>query len=286
MEAIVRRGTRETTCAGLRTLRERMSLAVVPVLAVVVLAGAMVVAASADPEVYFTPAKVMVQPGETVEVSFRVGTCEDSISGYQLYMSFDPTVVELVSTMQGSLYVYSGYPTWFIDEEEGPGEWHFFDTVMGTGTFILPPGELLRLEFEALDYGCAQLHIDSILLADVERENLPVGSHEHGYIFVVDPTGVEESGGAVRLGPAYPNPFRSGTTVPFFAPGVEGKASVEIYDVAGRVVRRLDAADDSTSGELHWDGRDERGRIAPSAVYFLRMTAGTSTARCSLVKTE
>jgi flagellar hook assembly protein FlgD len=97
---------------------------------------------------------------------------------------------------------------------------------------------------------------------------------------------VEESGGTVRLGPAYPNPFRSGTTVPFFAPGVEGRASVEIYDVGGRVVRRLEAPDGATSGELHWDGRDELGRAVPSSVYFLRMTSGTSTASCSLVKTE
>ena len=47
----------------------------------------------------------------------------------------------------------------------------------------------MHLEFEALDYGTAELHIDSVLLADIERENLPVGGFEHGHIFVVDPTG-------------------------------------------------------------------------------------------------
>jgi hypothetical protein len=263
-----------------------MSLAVLPVLVLVVLAFATVAAGNVGPAIFFSPSKVMVQPGQTTELSFRVGTCEDSISGYQLYLSFDPTVVELVSATQGSLYMYSGHPTWFIDEEEGPGAWHFFDTVMGTGTYVLPPGELLRLEFEAITYGCAELHIDSILLADIERENLPVGSFEHGHMFVVDPTGVEEGGGAVRLGPAYPNPFRSGTTVPYFAPAVEGEASVEIYNVAGRVVRRLGVPEGRTSGELSWDGRDESGRAVPASVYFLRLTTGTSTARCSLVKTE
>lgn len=281
----MKRGTRETTCVGYGP-RERMSLAVVPVLAVVVLALAATAAGNVGPDIFFSPSRAMLEPGETVEVSFRVWASEDSISGYQLYLSFDPGVVELVSATQGSLYAYSGCPTWFIPEEEGAGYWHFFDTVMGTGTYVLPPGELLHLEFEALTYGTTELHIDSILLADVERENLPVASYEHGCIFVIEATGVDEIGGTVGLGPAYPNPFRSNTAIPFSAPADGLAESIEIYDVAGRLVRRLCLPGGTTEGEMVWDGRDACGEEVPSSVYFVRLDGRTSSAHCRLVKTD
>ena len=258
----------------------------VPVLTLFLLAVLFAGPAGALPSVFFLPGHVMLAPGENATISFRVDDCGDLISGYQLYLSFDPTIVELVSVTEGSLYTYSGYPTWFISEEEGPGQWHFFDTVMGSGTYVSPPGELLHLEFEALDYGDTEIHIDSVLLADVDRQNLPVGSYEHGYIFVVPPTGVEEGGGTAQLGPAYPNPFVSDTAVPFFAPTDGGGAKAEICDVRGRLVRRIPVPGGALQGELLWDGRDERGEEVPSSVYFLRLTARTSTAHCRLVKAE
>ena len=282
----MRIGTRETTCGRDSQPAERMSLAVVPVISLLVLLLLAGGVAWAGPHVFFDPGRAVLQPGESVELSFRVAPCEDLISGYQLYVWFDPAVVELVSASQGSLYVYSGHPTWFIPEEIEPGSWHFFDTVMGSGTYVLPPGELLHLEFEALDYGTAELHIESILLADVQRNNLPVEGYEHGYIFVVPTTGVEEGGGTATLGPAHPNPFRSGTAVPFYAPRGSGNVTAGIYDVRGRLVRRIHSPGGSCEGELVWDGNDERGRQVPSSVYFLRMVVGGTAAHCRLVKIE
>lgn len=279
-------GTRETTCGSAERPAERMSLAVVPVISLLVLMFLAGGAAWAGPHVFFDPAGTMLQPGESVELSFRVAPCEDLISGFQLYLSFDPEIIELVSATQGSLYMYSGHPTWFIPEEVEPGNWHFFDTVMGTGTSVAPPGELLHLEFEALEYGNAEIHIESILLADVARNNLPVEGYEHGHIFVVPLTGVEEGGGIAKLGPAYPNPFTAGAAVPFYAPGGGGDVTAEVYDVRGRLVRRIPVPANALEGELAWDGRDERGQVVPSSVYFLRMTTPTSSAHCRLVKTE
>jgi len=258
----------------------------VPVFTVLLLAVLFAGFARAAPNVFFSPSHVVLEPGETETISFRVDDCGDLISGYKLYLSFDPMIVELTTVTEGSLYVHSGHPTWFISEEEAPGQWHFFDTVMGTGTYVSPPGELLSLEFTALNHGTAEVHIDTILLADIERNNLPVGSYEHGYIFVVPPTGVEEGGGTAQLGPAYPNPFVSDTAVPFFAPMDGGGSRVEIYDVRGRLIRHIPVPRGALQGELLWDGRDERGEEVPSSVYFLRMIARTSTAHCRLVKAE
>jgi gliding motility-associated-like protein len=45
-----------------------------------------------------------------------------------------------------------------------------------------------------------------------------------------------------------------------------------IFDVRGALVRQLDIGDTETSFE--WDGKDEKGRIAPSGVYIYQLEAG------------
>jgi hypothetical protein len=72
------------------------------------------------------------------------------------------------------------------------------------------------------------------------------------------------------LGAASPNPFRASTTIPF---QLGGRANVrlEICDVTGRLVRRLDA---SGLQRLAWDGRDDAGSALPSGTYFMRLVSG------------
>jgi subtilisin family serine protease len=58
-------------------------------------------------------------------------------------------------------------------------------------------------------------------------------------------------------------------------------AELAVYDVRGRLVRRLGSALTSTRGSVAWNGRDEAGRLVPTGIYFARMSAGggASTAR-------
>ena len=109
--------------------------------------------AIAETAVHFDPGAIMVDTGESFDMNFRVAASPDSIASFQLYLWFDPAIVELTHAVEGTLYVESGTMTWFIAEEEYPGFWHFFDTVFGAGTHILPPGELLSLNFTALAAG-------------------------------------------------------------------------------------------------------------------------------------
>jgi len=78
---------------------------------------------------------------------------------------------------------------------------------------------------------------------------------------------------ATRLVGARPNPFNPETTVVFDV-ARRGPVRLEIFDLRGRLVRRL------VAGELPpgrhwapWDGRDERGRAASSGVYRCRLQA-------------
>jgi hypothetical protein len=69
----------------------------------------------------------------------------------------------------------------------------------------------------------------------------------------------------------YPNPFAATTTISF---GLReaGEVSLEVYDVAGRLVRVLvDERRVANRFTEFWDGRDADGRLAPSGIYFYKL---------------
>ena len=250
----------------------------------VVLALALCAAARADVDALWAPPSVTVAPGEQFELSFRAGPGEDLIASYQLYLSYDPAVLELVEATEGTLYLESGLMTWFVAEEEYPGFWHFFDTVFGAGSHVVPPGELLHLRFEALECGHTQAYVETLRFTDEIRDPLPVGSFVHADICVVPQTGIGESNARSELGPASPNPFVIETAIPFKLDGSAGCPSIEIYDIAGRLVFSRELPESETSGALEWDGTDHRGRELPASVYFVRLRVGHELARTRIVK--
>jgi uncharacterized delta-60 repeat protein len=89
-------------------------------------------------------------------------------------------------------------------------------------------------------------------------------------------TAVQELGPPAR--PAllwnHPNPFRTGTTLRFDLPS-RGTVRVEIYDIQGRLIRRL-VEENLPSGSYSraWDGKDDRGRTVGSGAYVARFQAG------------
>ena len=74
-----------------------------------------------------------------------------------------------------------------------------------------------------------------------------------------------------------PNPFTGGTTIGYKlgATASTGGVSVAIYDVAGRMVRTLQAP--GVTGKLSWDGTDDAGRALPGGIYLLRLTGDGRT---------
>src|SRR5262249_6850093 len=78
-----------------------------------------------------------------------------------------------------------------------------------------------------------------------------------------------------------PNPFSRVTGIAF-RPATAGRASLVIYDLAGRKVRR---AFDGDAGagvtEVEWDGTDDGGRRVSPGLYVVRLAGpgGALTAR-------
>lgn len=81
-----------------------------------------------------------------------------------------------------------------------------------------------------------------------------------------------------RLYQNYPNPFNPSTTLPFTIPGGTGAKTLvhmAVYDIRGTLVKTL--ADDVYSGGRHtvrWDGRNNRGELVASGIYFARLSLG------------
>ncbi len=72
---------------------------------------------------------------------------------------------------------------------------------------------------------------------------------------------------------AYPNPFHRMTTLSFSLP-VEGAVRLAVYDVEGRLVRKL-ISDTLPAGrhQAAWDGCDSSGHPAAAGVYIARLGA-------------
>ncbi len=97
--------------------------------------------------------------------------------------------------------------------------------------------------------------------------------------------GLPASGYALH--PCYPNPFNPLTTISYDVPDPV-TVTLTIHDLAGKLVKTLVASQTVDAGrhEVVWNGRDNRGRMAVSGVYFYRLEAGSfsETRRMTLVK--
>lgn len=87
----------------------------------------------------------------------------------------------------------------------------------------------------------------------------------------------------VMLGPAYPNPARGATRFSVQVPSGE-RARLDVLDVAGRLVRRLELAGQGREESVFWDGRDDAGRAVPAGVYLYRLSAGSASWTRKLVR--
>lgn len=183
-------------------------------------------------------------------------------------------------------YVYRGY-----DIPDMRGTYFFADYCTGeiwSGTFV--GGALTNVQDRTVELEPVGLSIGSIpSFGEDARGELYVCDLDGEVYKIVplDTSGVEPSPlplAGLRL--VGPNPFRARLHVEATMPH-QDRGSVEVLDAAGRRVRTLLAGEVwSGSRVLAWDGTDERGRSAPSGIYWIRFRAGDSvhTARAVLIR--
>lgn len=75
------------------------------------------------------------------------------------------------------------------------------------------------------------------------------------------------------LGEARPNPSLGPVRLAWHPGPADPPARLEVFDMTGRRVRRLELQDAPPDTDLNWDGRDDGGRWVGAGVYLLRGTA-------------
>jgi len=87
------------------------------------------------------------------------------------------------------------------------------------------------------------------------------------------PTDAQPALSTPHLKGGFPNPFRGTTTVAFELPR-PAPVRLSVYDVAGRLVRRLaDAPYEAGAHRIPWDGKTRTGSEAASGIYIVRLEA-------------
>ena len=147
-----------------------------------------------------------------------------------------------------------------------------YGVLASVGPFDLEPGETHEVAFAILG---------GTGLTDLQAN---AEAAQTAYLFpMAVPDESEEASHRTLLLPSAPNPFRDATAARFELAG-PGWARVEVYDVMGRLVRKL--FDGAATAGLHavtWDGRDEQGRRAGSGLYFVRLDTTELRARRSVL---
>jgi len=77
----------------------------------------------------------------------------------------------------------------------------------------------------------------------------------------------------------YPNPFTDRVDVRFSIGLKKGNNELKIYDVSGRLVRSFSIPTDYSvlHTTLMWDGKDSKGKMVPSGIYFCKLKTSKKT---------
>ena len=132
----------------------------------------------------------------------------------------------------------------------------------------------------------AMVQIESVLQSGssfeyADRDVQPGATYRYR-IGVVDPDGefyspivtVSLDAAQTALDQNHPNPFNPTTTIGYSV-AEAGPVSLNVYDAAGHLVRRLvDGVRGVGSHTATWDGRDDAEKAAGSGVYFCRLRVG------------
>ncbi|MCK5833813.1 T9SS type A sorting domain-containing protein [bacterium] len=130
---------------------------------------------------------------------------------------------------------------------------------------------IVRFEIGADGAGTARgWYIDDIIIVDFDT----TGISENPIIWKPD---------CIKMG-VHPNPFNAVANIEFSLP-TEGRTTVEILDLTGRLVKKL-SSEEYLSGGFYtrrWDGRDFAGNEVSSGIYLARVSSGRITSSKTLL---
>ena len=172
----------------------------------------------------------------------------------------------------------------------GDSSVNIFDLVMVAGNFGKSVAAAPTVLARELTFTTQQKL--SVQSAIVELKDMPMRSEAEelvlSLLIAILPERLPEQ---TQLLPNYPNPFNPETWIPFEL-NQDSDVSLAIYDMAGRLVRRLDIGFQKAGTYLqrdraiYWDGRTQSGEQVASGTYFytLKTEGYVSTQKMIILK--
>jgi hypothetical protein len=185
--------------------------------------------------------------------------------GFGVYLTDEPTPVftlEFIAERNddGSVTV-----TWIFPSDVSYLSAEVYRSVDGAAREMLPSGVLIGgPDFQIVDESAPSEPCDYwLLLTDSSGTQSWYGPVSTNKIDLLMP--------GLSIEAVWPNPAPNSTTIRYSVPGNQ-TATLDVYDLAGRRVRRL-RQDTGGAGTLEavWDARDDRGTRVASGTYFLRL---------------
>jgi len=206
----------------------------------------------------------------------------DSVSCMEIFIHFDPALLEVVTAGEGRLYEESPFTTFFDWDLASPDTVSAIDCVLGYRTCVITPGELVRFVFRGIADGKATVKLTVARLWDVDRA--PLGTEIAGgaNIQIGNVTGENPKIPGRGFLANHPNPFNPSTSILLFIPwdGMESGRTLEtrllIFDSRGSLVRLLfDGPAAAGINRFEWDGRNDSGADVASGIYYATARTGT-----------
>ena len=279
---------------------ENMKYVVVVLLLAATLPFTEVAHCQSNDSLYFSPAQI--QPGDTAVVSLFLRNQSFSVGGFHMLLAIpDSSRARFVGIQRGQ--AIQGFDYF----NAGP----YTDGTLGiSGIAGMPPSfsgaplpcgrhELAVIKIAIDDSSGGRWILPILFLTDDARMNIisdSTGYHTanptttNGEVIINSGTAVPEDNNSVPksfdLAPNYPNPFNARTKIDF-AIDEPGIVSLTIFDIQGRLIRRL--ADGYYSAGVHseiWDGRSDGGTLSSSGIYLYKLTfnGGTKTRKMNFIK--
>jgi hypothetical protein len=215
------------------------------------------------------PSSLPAAPGDTVLVPLQVyGADIPSLQSFGFDVEYDAANLEFLEATPAPAFA-----GWTVGVQAvATGRIRF--ALSGPAPVVpVVEDEILTLRFAAPAYALGN--------AGVEVES-PTGDIAQAFTcggdvsFIGDVSAVPDGGFAAALGAAFPNPFRTASTLQFTVPeGVGARIAISVYNIQGQLVRTLvDASMAPGVHRVEWNADSDRGdRVAPG-IYFAVMHQG------------
>jgi hypothetical protein len=229
------------------------------------------------------------RPGEDLKVMVVADDVSD-LYGYTFELSFDPTVLALNGSITEGDLLTSGGQTLFATVASPGSDASSVASVISSlrnGSAVKGTGTIAIASFKVL---AGQSHAGTVVATDALALRHIEKVDSNGYLVRLPDYQVSLSTVPMksRLLANYPNPFNPETWIPFEL-AKSSDVTIQIYDVAGRLVRTIDLGQRPAGHYLnridaaYWDGRNNSNERVASGIYIYRLTTGDFSAMRRMV---